>query len=122
MLGALNFISSLPPSSKISIFTDSMSLAKAVNSSNLSSSLQLQIYKTLTILSTLDYKIHVECVKAHANTYGNEIADSLAKTGALSGVITFSKTPSLTFINFSTTKVLTTLFYFITILLIEKGY
>ena len=70
-----------------------MSLANAANNYNLSSSLLLQIYKTLTILSTLDYKIYIQWMKAHTNIHGNEIADSLAKKGALSGINTFSKIP-----------------------------
>ena len=88
MLVALNFISSLPPLAK---FPSSQTVCRLQKRSTLLTFHPLYYFKTLNILSTLDYKIHIQWVKAHANTYGNEIADSLAKTGSLSGLITFSK-------------------------------
>jgi ribonuclease HI len=92
LLEALKYVNCLPPSNIITFFTDSMSLANSVNNSDISSLLLLQIYNLIKSLSA-NYKIYIQWVKSHINIYGNEMADSLAKTGSLSQTQKFCKTP-----------------------------
>ena len=64
------------------IYTDSQITIDSIKNIRNHNFLIEEIRKEVKILKTLKWKIGLEWIKAHAGTYGNELADTLAKEGA----------------------------------------
>jgi len=83
------------------IFTDSRVTRDSLKNINNHNFLIEEISKKVSIPETPNWTIEFSCVKAHVGTYGNELADQLAKEAARNrnATISYNKIPKGTLIS-----------------------